>query len=194
MRLPCYAGLPSIGIMALSPIVFEQDPEYAYRIILHEMGHALGLGISETYQWLGLIDCLSMEEEEDFNEDWKYFAGSSAKYFFDLMGGSLWNIPKLPLKNYGHWDENVFGDELMVSQAISSNVQMPLSVISIAALADMGYRVNFELQESYTVPIPPDSLMVRIEEEVEEEVEVIDQSAGKVTVSDNSWCKIIQFK
>ena len=47
-----------------------------------------------------------------------------------------------------HWSEAVFDTELMTGFA-ESNSNMPLSRLTIAALADLGYQVDYGAADSY---------------------------------------------
>ena len=60
----------------------------------------------------------------------------------------------------GHWRESVFGDELM-TPTISVNAQtaQPLSKVTIASLADLGYRVDLTQADSFSLPSTTQSLL-----------------------------------
>ena len=51
-----------------------------------------------------------------------------------------------------HWRESVFGAELMTPRVSVSSGDQPLSKVTIAALADLGYEVDYTHAESYTLP------------------------------------------
>ncbi|MXX54339.1 MAG: hypothetical protein F4106_08740 [Gemmatimonadetes bacterium] len=50
----------------------------------------------------------------------------------------------------GHWRESVMGNELM-TPATQLGESAPLSAITIQTLADLGYRVNVGLADSYSL-------------------------------------------
>jgi len=50
-----------------------------------------------------------------------------------------------------HWAEATFGPELMTGW-IEGSAAMPLSRMSIAALADLGYRVDLSTADAFTLP------------------------------------------
>lgn len=49
-----------------------------------------------------------------------------------------------------HWEESVFANELMTGWYNSGQTN-PISRITVASLADLGYEVNMDAAESYTV-------------------------------------------
>lgn len=111
-------------------------------VILHEMGHVLGLGTSWVLQ--GRIANLL------FDPGYNGEAGMAA--WEELGGGGY-----VPVENegglgtaLGHWRESVFGDELMTGYlGIGSEA---LSRLTIAALADQGYGVDLGAADPYTLP------------------------------------------
>jgi hypothetical protein len=50
----------------------------------------------------------------------------------------------------GHWRETTFGAELMTGWA-GPGTNLPLSRVTVGALADMGYTVNFAAADNYTL-------------------------------------------
>lgn len=113
-----------------------------YEVILHEMGHVLGLGTSWTLQ--GRI--ANVLTDPGYNGQ----AGTAA---FRELGGSGF----VPVENQGgtgtalgHWRESVFDDELMTGYLGVDPVK--LSRLTIAALADQGYGVDLAAADGYTLP------------------------------------------
>ena len=49
-----------------------------------------------------------------------------------------------------HWSESVFGNELMTE--FISEVPDPLSAVTVGALQDMGYTVNYSAADFYSLP------------------------------------------
>jgi hypothetical protein len=93
--------------------------------VFHEIVHALGFGT--LWGTLGLIDGAGM------------FDGAFANAVY---GGAI------PLDSTGvHWNEGVFGNELMTSHIDGNN---ELSYMTVASLADLGYSVV--LGASYEQP------------------------------------------
>ena len=153
--------LPVIGFMEFDDADLAQL-ELAgtlTRVILHEMGHVLGIGTS----WQ--ISELLRDESRTCSEDGctvnpgvdTHFAGPLAVAAFDAAGGTGYTGAKVPVENDGeagradgHWRESVFSNELM-TPTLSSAFD-PLSAISIQSLADVGYRVDVSRADKYSLP------------------------------------------
>jgi hypothetical protein len=65
----------------------------------------------------------------------------------------------VPVENTGgqgtrdsHWRDSVFGAELMTGYAEPAGVRMPISRLTVGALEDLGYGVNYAAADSYTMP------------------------------------------
>ncbi len=113
-------------------------------VILHEMGHVLGLGGN----WLlnGLIDNPLFDPR---------YTGSAGVAAYRELGGS----GPVPLEDegglgtmWGHWRETTFERELMTGY-LDAGAQY-LSRLSVAALADQGYGVSLEAADDYELPVP----------------------------------------
>ena len=83
--------------------------------------------------------------------------GANAIAAFVASGGASYQGPKVPAENdrtYGsvniHWRESVFGTELMTS--VLQAGRDALSAITIQSLADIGYTIDVEAADSYTLP------------------------------------------
>jgi len=60
--------------------------------------------------------------------------------------------------SYGaHWRESVMGPELMTSRSEAYGVPMPLSRITVAAMEDIGYTVDYAAADRFSPPpvVPP---------------------------------------
>lgn len=111
-------------------------------LITHEVGHVLGFG--SLWPLKGLI-------RGEGGSNPRYIGARALKAFneiFDL------NASSIPLENQGgagsrdfHWRESVFQNELMSS--LLGQGASPLSRISIGAMADLGYKVNFNAADPY---------------------------------------------
>src|SRR5690606_11014763 len=118
--------------------------------ILHEMGHVLDLNgyVWETAGFLTYNepgDCLASNVVE--------FTGPKAVAEWAALGGS----GNVPVENNGiagtacsHWDEETFGHELMTGYV---SLGMALSRLTVAALDDLAYQVNYAAADAY--PPPP---------------------------------------
>lgn len=86
-----------------------------------------------------------------------HFTGQNAIAQFDAAGGGAYTDPKVPVENdfFGrgesvdaHWRDLFFTGELMSSQAF---LQAKLSAITIGALQDMGYEVDYTQADPFEV-------------------------------------------
>jgi len=114
-------------------------------VICHEMGHVLGIGT--IWARKGLLNIS--------NPNNPTFEGTKAKKEFGKLAGSG---PKpVPVENTGgpgtrnsHWRETVFRNELMTGFVGTAN--NPMSAMTVASLADLGYTVDLTKAEPYAMP------------------------------------------
>jgi hypothetical protein len=114
-------------------------------VILHEMGHVLGIG--SIWQDLGLLQGAGTSNP--------LFTGAQATAEYNRLFGL--SAAGVPVENQGgagtrdsHFRESVFGNELMTGY-LSSGVN-PLSRITVASMADLGYEVNMMAADSFARP------------------------------------------
>jgi hypothetical protein len=149
VRVP--SNLPILGEMQFDTADLadmEQDGSLI-DVILHEMGHVLGIGTLWTRA--GLLNGSGTNNPE--------FAGAHAMAEY----ATLLNEPgprAVPVANTGgpgtaegHWRESTFDHELMTGYVEQSG-EMPLSRMTIASLRDLGYEVNIEAANPYLLPDP----------------------------------------
>ena len=144
---PCLVrsgGVTSYGVMSFdSADVASVD---LTAVILHEMGHVLGIGT--LWERFGLVNytsgCPSTPR----------YSGSSAKGEWNALGGSG-NVPVEnnggPGTACGHWDEETFDSELMTG-FIEPSGAIPLSRLTAGTLEDLNYTVNKNAADSYSLP------------------------------------------
>ena len=199
---PCVwwkGGLPFIGDVTLDTADLGRlATTVLRRLVVHEMAHSLGFGTS--VQWDGLL----RDSAEEYLEDNPgattlpdtHFVGSAAVSAFDeLLDGATYDGKKVPVENDtaaygsggldGHWRETVFDNELMTASiSISSSVREPRSKVTIAALADLGYSVDYTQAESYTLPSESQSRL-RSARAAEDEMHVGDDiRSGPIVVAE----------
>ena len=116
-----------------------------YYVVLHEMGHVLGIGT--IWSTRGLLSGAGTSNP--------LFIGANAVAAYNSIFGT--SVSGVPVENTGgsgtrdsHWRESVFGNEVMTG--FLNNGNNPLSRITIASLADLGYQVNLSAADSYTSP------------------------------------------
>ncbi len=113
------------------------------RVVLHEMLHVLGYGT--IWNLLGTSTGTG-------GADPRYQGGRGVAEW-SLLGGSA----NVPLENTGaagtrdsHWRESTFGTELMTGYLNTGTD--PLSRLSVASLADLGYQVDVGQADAYSLP------------------------------------------
>lgn len=112
-----------------------------YGVILHEMGHVLGLGANWVLE--GLIDDALTDPRYNGPAGvaaWQAFGGTG-KVPVEAGGGAGTAL--------GHWRESTFDNELMTGY---SDPDERLSSLTVAGLADQGYGVDPTAADPYTVP------------------------------------------
>ncbi|WP_051963466.1 leishmanolysin-related zinc metalloendopeptidase [Deinococcus misasensis] len=143
--------LPITGIMQfdVADLAQMEASGTLENVILHEMGHVLGIGT--LYKWdellshNGGLDCLQATSV--------VFGGAQAMQQHAALGGS----GPVPVEDQygagtqcGHWQEARFDHELMTG--FVENGPMPLSTLTVGALQDLGYQVNLNAADAYTLP------------------------------------------
>lgn len=146
---------PVIGVMTFDEADLEALSAVGAMVpvILHEMGHVLGLGT--IWSELGLLENPSIPSNPGVDT---YFPGERAIDAFDEAGGTtVYTLgEKVPVENLAgpgssdaHWRESVLGPELM-TPSYNGGRANPLSGITIASMADLGYRVDMSRAEPFT--------------------------------------------
>ena len=155
------SGLPFYGLMQFDAADMDEMEQSGdlEDVILHEMGHVLGIGtLWNSLRFDLLRNPASATESPD-----THFIGPLAIGAFDEAGGTGYNGAKVPVENTGgpgtvngHWrgnrQEPVFGMELMVGWADGGSERSPLSAITIQSLADLGYAVDVTAADPYRLP------------------------------------------
>jgi hypothetical protein len=160
--------LPAYGVMTFDTddlAAVEADGQLQ-DVILHEMGHVLGIGAN--WSSLGLLretgggapNCAAPALIDPF------FNGALAIAAFNTAGGSGYSGNKVPVETLGglatrcaHWRESVFNTELMTGAISPKGTANPLSAISLQSLADIGYSVDVGQADAYTLPCAPCSII-----------------------------------
>ena len=97
-----------------------------------------------------------------------HFSGRLAIAAFERGGGASYRGAKVPVENDSgrypgaediHWRESVFGDELMTGGVRGNRGTFePLSSVTVASLADLGYAVNHAAADAFRLPRPASAL------------------------------------
>jgi hypothetical protein len=114
-------------------------------VICHEMGHVLGIGT--IWDMKGLL--------KGANTSNPTFRGANAMKEYGKLRGV--DSAPVPVESRGgagtrdsHWRDTVFANELMTGYV--STPPNPMSRMTVASLQDMGYVVDLNLAEKYTLP------------------------------------------
>jgi leishmanolysin/hemolysin type calcium-binding protein len=102
-------------------------------VLVHEIGHVLGFG--ELWDTLGL------------RTEFRYTGPHALAQYRNYIGDT--SVTSIPLEATGgpgtaggHWSEDALNLELMTGY-FAANFYSPLSVITIGAMEDLGYAVNY---------------------------------------------------
>jgi hypothetical protein len=120
-------------------------------VVLHEMGHVLGVGTMWRTGRALLTGAGSAAP---------YFTGASALTAFAGINTVTYSGNPVPVEGNqypvgtrdSHWKTSVFGRELM--QGFAKAGGMPLSRVTVASLQDMGYVVNIAAADAFMITSP----------------------------------------
>lgn len=147
----CYTGskdLPAEGEMVfdlddLEPLAAANELQST---VLHEMLHAFGLGT--LWESRGLITGSGTKNPV-------YIGKNALREYQQLKGDET--LTSVPLDNSGqegtsesHWRQDAFGSEVFIGQ-ITGKYQ-PLSRVTIGALEDLGYVVDYTQAKAFSLP------------------------------------------
>lgn len=133
-------GLPYLAEVGIDSA--DTDRTDLTSVLIHEFAHALGFPSTDSFQ-----SYISGG----------FFVGANAVREYRAIFGAAANPAGVPMEQsggvgtaYGHWAENVFGNELLTGFINPSG--NPLSRITVGAFADIGYTVNYAAADPYTPP------------------------------------------
>ncbi len=175
-------------------------------VIVHEMGHVLGFSAGIFNSQSGVtnqIQCAQMVSAPGLDSHFnctQVGAQNYARAAFDSIGGTSYTGGnKVPLENcvagvpancgagtlYSHWRELTFFNELMSGYYNGSAPSNPLSVLTIAAMRDIGYQVNYGAAQPYTRTFTAPAaargpVLDLTNDEYRGPVEVVDDASGRV--------------
>lgn len=138
-------GILTLDEQDLLPLV---GSETLTHILVHEIGHILGFG--------SLWDAGGRELLAGDTTSNPRFTGAAAVAEWRALGGE----GDVPVEGTGgegtagsHWRETSFGSELMTGFSEAPGVFQPLSRVSIGAMEDLGYAVDYSAADSYSLAL-----------------------------------------
>lgn len=151
--------LPALGIMEFDSADVPGLGASLSDVILHEMGHVLGYGTIWDASLANLIRNPCGTSNPCTSDP--YLVGTQATSAFFKVGGAIYTGGAIiPVENTGgqgtadgHWRETVFKAELLTGY-YNSGMTNPLSLVSIAAMGDLGYTVNYAAADNYVLSWP----------------------------------------
>lgn len=158
------SSLPVVGSMTYDTDDLSRVSSAAlHDLILHEMGHVLGIG-SLLWRQFDLIENPSLDENNEpiLPPPDTHFTGIEAIAAFDALGGIGYSDAKVPVENEeggpgtldSHWRNSVIGPEELMDGFIDAEATQfqPMSLITIQSLADLGYVVDESQADPYFLP------------------------------------------
>lgn len=148
---PCVFGpdyLPRYGAVQVNPesIPFLRAAGVLDELALHELAHVLGFGTIWNYN-RSLVAATGTPDSR--------FIGPRASAEYSALGG-VGGIPTDTVGGIdtGHWHPDLIGSEVM-TPGLGGVDGAPLSSMTIASMADLGYRVDRDVADPYTLPVTP---------------------------------------
>lgn len=150
---PCGFVAPG-NLIWIGSLTFDEadlavlDADRAERVILHEIGHVVGIGTLWTQLSNNLLSGAGEADPQ--------YTGQAGVAAYQALGGAG---PTVPVENTGgagtrdgHWREVIFDNELMTGFLEAAGVPMPLSIMSIRSLEDVGWTVDPAAADPYVLP------------------------------------------
>lgn len=143
------SGLPGYGVLILdsADLADLEARGLLEATVTHELGHVLGFGT--LWSQFGLVTGAGDGAHCGSNPQ---YIGPNAVREWQGYGGAG-NVPLETVGGLGtcdsHWRESVFGDELMTGFIDTAT---PLSRVTVGAMQDLGYTVNYEAADRYSLP------------------------------------------
>ncbi|QDV29344.1 hypothetical protein Spb1_12300 [Planctopirus ephydatiae] len=149
------SNLPYNGIMRFdsADLASLEASGQLFDVILHEMGHVLGIGTVWDLQ--GLLQGAGTADPR--------FTGAQATAEYNARFANV--ETGVPVENTGgpgtrdsHWRESIYDNELMTG-FLNPGVDNPISRTTTASLADQGYVVNINASDPYLQSISTGSVV-----------------------------------
>lgn len=140
--------LPWLASVGIDPA--DANNPLLRQIVLHEFGHALGF-VAELFVQKNLLAAPA-------SGGVGWVGANALREYRSIFG--VPNALNVPMETEGgaataasHWAESVFGNELMTG-FVSGATTLPLSRVTVGAMADLGHTVNYARADAFTRPAP----------------------------------------
>ena len=147
VRTEDFLTISGIMFFDVADLDFLEEIDLFEEVIVHEMGHVLGVGTLWNVQPFGFDRTLVGAVETN-----PFFLGRKANVFWNAEGGEF----ELPVEEQGgpgtalgHWRESTLNNELMTG--FLNLGENPLSRITAGSMKDLGYGAA-SVGESYDLP------------------------------------------
>ena len=147
VRTEDFLTLTGVMFFDIADLDFLEEIGLFEEVIVHEMGHVLGVGTLWNTAPFGFDRTLRAGPDSN-----PYFTGRKANVFWNAEGGEF----ELPIENMGgpgtalgHWREATLDNELMTG--FLNLGENPLSRITAGSMRDLGYG-SASVGESYDLP------------------------------------------
>ncbi|OUC14009.1 MAG: hypothetical protein B0A82_14600 [Alkalinema sp. CACIAM 70d] len=133
---------------------FNSNPSYLRSLMIHEFAHALGLGTLWVPVEFQQGNSSTLVGRTYINKTTAtYNANTYAAWAYGELLGT-YSPTAIPIEAgvFQHWDEYQFDTELMTPYAESIGIATPTSQMTLAALRDLGWNVNYGAAQPYTLP------------------------------------------
>ncbi|BAU10079.1 type I secretion target GGXGXDXXX repeat protein domain protein [Leptolyngbya sp. NIES-3755] len=134
---------------------FNSNPLYLRDIMIHELAHVFGFGTIWQPLEFSFTDGSTLLAGKNWinRTNATYRADSYAGWAYgDLLGTFTPTAIPIEPQIFFHWDESRFDTELMTPFAETPGTPMPMSSLTLGALRDLGWNVNFGAVQPYTLP------------------------------------------
>jgi hypothetical protein len=134
---------------------FNANPIYLRDIMIHEFAHVFGFGTLWEPTQFAYSDGTTVTAGKNWinQSNATYRADSYAgSAYGDLLGTFTPTAVPIEPQIFFHWDETRFDTELMTPFAEAPGTPMPASSLTLGALRDLGWNVNFGAAQAYNLP------------------------------------------
>jgi hypothetical protein len=142
-------GMPRMGVLQVNTNSMNNlDTGQFLGLMIHEIGHVVGIGTIWDFSERELI-------EGKEGPDPRFVGEAAVEAYLDMDGPD----DDIPVENTGgsgtrdsHWRQSAFQTEVMTGYISAAGVDMPLSIMTIQSVADLGYAVEPAAADPYTLP------------------------------------------